>query len=464
MYESFFELREKPFSLLPDPSFLFMSHQHQQALTLLEYGLLNQAGFIILTGEIGSGKTTLMRYLLTKLDPSYTIGLISNTHQSLGDLMDWVCMALDLQMDHATKLEKYQAFVDFVIDKYAKGQRVLLIVDEAQNLGIETLEELRLLSNINADKDLVLQLMLLGQPQLRDLLRHPDLEQFAQRVSSSYHLGPIGAKETESYIRHRILIAGGTHKVFTQDACDAVHHYSKGIPRLINLICDTAFVYAYGAGERIITGDSIDEVIRSYMPNLIVSINFDEHLRATPSALTNTTLTPSEEALEATQPTEENEATITPTTVPPKATSDSDAANQRHDQPAPSGINPRPASFDVAPSGDRPESSPQPSDEKIIPRPLYHHPAQQAANHSTPNPMPSAATALQAAAGSPRHFDVHESAAVTPQRQSAIRREPQPEGRIEPQPSSYRKLLAVEEPVQQQKNPRALDGCRSWAS
>lgn len=280
MYESFFELREKPFSLLPDPGFLFMSRQHQQALTLLEYGLMNQAGFIILTGEIGSGKTTLMRHLVGRLDASFAVGLISNTHQSLGELIDWVCMAFDLKGDQNNKLEKYQSFINFLIDTYGKGRRVLLIVDEAQNLGVEKLEELRLLSNINAGKDLVLQLMLLGQPQLRDLLRQPDLEQFAQRVTASYHIGPLDQTETESYIRHRIVVAGGTREIFTRDACQAVHHYSRGLPRLINLVCDTALVYAYGADLRVIDGNAIDEFVTSHTPHLVISVDLERDGRA----------------------------------------------------------------------------------------------------------------------------------------------------------------------------------------
>ncbi len=275
MYEAFFEFREKPFSLLPDPGFLYMSRQHQQAFTLLEYGLMNQAGFIILTGDIGSGKTTLMRHLLARLDESVTVGLISNTHQSLGELMDWVCMAFDISGKHESKLEKYQAFIEFLLAAYGRGSRVLLIVDEAQNLGIEKLEELRLLSNVNAGKDLVLQLMLLGQPQLRDLLRQPELEQFAQRVTASYHIGPLDPLETESYIRHRLFIAGGTHEVFSHEACLAVHHFSKGIPRLINLICDTALVYAFGEEERFLTGAFIEELVAAHAPHLLISVDLD---------------------------------------------------------------------------------------------------------------------------------------------------------------------------------------------
>lgn len=275
MYEAFFDLHEKPFSLLPDPGFLFLSQKHQEALTLLEYGLLNQAGFIVLTGEIGSGKTTLMRYLLDRLDTDVTVGLISNTHQSLGDLIHWICLAFDIRVPGGTKLDLHQAFVDFLIDRYANGKRVLLIVDEAQNLGVEKLEELRLLSNINSGKDLILQLMLLGQPQLRDLLRHPDLEQFVQRISASYHLGRLDAQETKNYIQHRIFIAGGRYPIFSNDACHAVQHYSGGIPRIINMICDTALVYAYGAGEKKITGTAIDEFVASHANHLLIPIDRD---------------------------------------------------------------------------------------------------------------------------------------------------------------------------------------------
>lgn len=275
MYEAFFNLREKPFSLLPDPGFLFMSQKHQEALTLLEYGLLNQAGFIVLTGEIGSGKTTLMRYLLERLHEDVIVGLISHTHKSLGDLNHWICSAFDIRPPGDSKLDLHSAIIDFLIDRYSKGKRVLLIVDEAQNLGVEKLEELRLLSNINAEKDLILQLMLLGQPQLRDLLQHPDLEQFVQRVSASYHLGRLDAEETEHYIEHRIFIAGGKRPIFTKDACHAVHHYSGGIPRIINLLCDTSLVYAYGAGEKLVTGTAIDDFVSSHAPHLLIPIAGD---------------------------------------------------------------------------------------------------------------------------------------------------------------------------------------------
>ncbi|EXJ15334.1 AAA family ATPase [Imhoffiella purpurea] len=285
MYESFFGLNEKPFSLLPDPSFFYLSKIHREALTLVEYGLYSQSGFTVLTGEVGSGKTTLMRYLLHRLEDDLTIGLISNTHESLGQIMDWVCAAFELNVPPGSKLEQHQAFVDFLLSQYAKGKKTLLIIDEAQNLGLERLEEIRLLSNINADKDLVLQLLLLGQPQLRQQLRRPELEQFVQRVSASYHLGRLTSEETYRYIRHRLETAGGSKEIFTADACHAAFHYSKGIPRIINLICETALVFSYGAGEHLVTGQAIDNLIKSDASNLLFAVDAEDRVPLTEEAI-----------------------------------------------------------------------------------------------------------------------------------------------------------------------------------
>ena len=272
MYETFFGLREKPFTLLPDPGFLFLSDRHQEALTLLEYGLANQAGFIVLSGDIGVGKTTLMRHLLSRLQDSLTVGLISQTHLSLGDLMDWVCAAFGVESASSTRLSLQQAFVDFVVRQYGKGKRTLLVVDEAQNLTTEHLEQLRLLSNINADKDFVLQLMLLGQPQLRDRLREPGLEQFVQRIAASYHLRGLDEAETVRYIRHRLEVAGTEEEVFSAQACGRVYEYAKGVPRLVNLICDFALVYAYAAGRRAVDADTVEEVVDAQAGHLLVTL------------------------------------------------------------------------------------------------------------------------------------------------------------------------------------------------
>jgi type II secretory pathway predicted ATPase ExeA len=262
MYEAHFGLREKPFSLLPDPSFLYLSEKHRMALALLQYGLTNQAGFTAITGGIGTGKTTLIRHLLNNMEQNVTVGLISNTHRSFGELLQWILLAFNLEHAGKSKVELYQTFVDFMIREYSAKRRTVLIVDEAQNMAADTLEELRMLSNINADKDQVLQVILVGQQQLRDTLRRPDLVQFAQRIAVDYHLTPLTADDTRAYIHHRVAIAGGDADLFTDAACAAVHHHSNGVPRLVNLLCDIALVYGYAEQRRQIDADLVDDVAR----------------------------------------------------------------------------------------------------------------------------------------------------------------------------------------------------------
>ncbi len=262
MYESFYKLREKPFTLLPDPGFLFLSNKHRMALTLLEYGLMNQAGFTVISGDIGTGKTTLIRHLLDHMDREHTVGLISNTHRSFGELLQWILLAFNLEYANLGKVEMYRRFIDFIIDEYAHNRRVVLIVDEAQNMAADTLEELRMLSNVNADKDQALQVILVGQRELRDTLRRPDLVQFAQRISVDYHLESLSAEETVGYIRHRLEVAGGNPHLFEEDACRAVYRYSNGVPRLINLLCDTALVYGYAEQREQIDSTLVTDVAR----------------------------------------------------------------------------------------------------------------------------------------------------------------------------------------------------------
>lgn len=261
MYKAYYGLSEKPFSLLPDPQFLYRSKQHRMALALLEYSLLSQMSFSVVTGEIGAGKTTLIRHLLSTVGRDITVGLITNTRQSFGDLLQWVLLAFSLDYRGKGKVDMYQTLIDFLIAEYAKGRRTLLIVDEAQNMGVEALEELRMLSNINADKHQVLQMMLVGQPELRAILRRPNMEQFAQRIAVDYHLAPLDREETHAYIAHRLKLAGREGPdLLTEDACDAVFRYSGGIPRLINMLCDTALVYGFAEQRQEIDADVIDEV------------------------------------------------------------------------------------------------------------------------------------------------------------------------------------------------------------
>jgi len=262
MYEEHFRLREKPFSLLPNPEYLYLTEKHAAALALLEYSLMSQAGFTVIVGEIGCGKTTLLRHLLNRGDSDVAMGFISNTHPLFGELLQWVLMAFGLDYSSERKIDRYRTFVDFVTDRYAKRQRTLLAIDEAQNLAPETLEELRMLSNINTEKGQALQLILLGQPELLDTLRRPYLHQFAQRIAVDFFIEPLDFDETRSYIRHRVAVAGGKPSIFRKSSFPLIYHHSRGIPRLINLLCDTALVYGFATRRKTITAEIVEEVVR----------------------------------------------------------------------------------------------------------------------------------------------------------------------------------------------------------
>ena len=261
MYESFYGFREKPFSLTPDPEFLYLGEKHSTGLSMLRYGLLNRAGITVLTGEIGAGKTTLLRQLLNEVEEDVVVGLISNTHQSFGNLMQWVAVAFDLASDSDSKAVLYDRFAAFLIEQYGAGKRTVLIVDEAQNLDDATLEELRLLSNINADKHQLLQLVLVGQPELRETLRSPRLVQFVERIAVDYHLGPLGVEETARYIDNRIETAGGRPGIFSPAACRFIHYQCAGVPRLVNAVCDTALVYGFAGQADVITAELVYDMV-----------------------------------------------------------------------------------------------------------------------------------------------------------------------------------------------------------
>jgi type II secretory pathway predicted ATPase ExeA len=280
MYENFYRLREKPFALTPDPHFLYLAEHHVLALALLEYGVTQQAGFSLITGEVGCGKTTLIRHLLGRLDRDFTVGLISNTHHAFGRLLQWVALAFGLDFKGKANVDLYQAFTAFLIEQYGKGQRVVLIVDEAQNLGLRTLEELRVLSNVNADKHLVVQMVLVGQPELRDTLRRPELRQLAQRISVDYHLGVLRNAETHAYVRHRLRVAGGIDDIFETEAIEFVHACTGGVPRLINSLCDIALVYGYAEQKQKIDVEFVAQVARERIANGIAPLKLPDHLTA----------------------------------------------------------------------------------------------------------------------------------------------------------------------------------------
>jgi general secretion pathway protein A len=223
--------------------------------------VLNDAQFTVITGEVGSGKTTLVRHLLRKLDPRQTnVGLISNTPRGRDELLQWIMMSLNLPGE-GTVPTLLRTLQDFLYSQRPHGRRTVLIVDEAQNLGEGALEGLRMLSNINVDKYQYLQTILVGQPQLKETLLSPELLQFAQRVSSDFHLTPLGRDEVGDYIGFRLSAAGAHVHLFTNEACLTVADASHGIPRMINILCDTALVYGYSAGADQINRKLMDQVI-----------------------------------------------------------------------------------------------------------------------------------------------------------------------------------------------------------
>jgi general secretion pathway protein A len=261
MYERHFGFTSKPFALTPDPAFLYLSRQHAMAMTMLEYGLASQAAFSLLTGEIGSGKTTLIRCLLRGLGNQVAVGLISNTHGRFNSIHGWALSALGIAPTDDSDIAQYEALVDSFVREYGNGRRTLLILDEAQNLSVEVLEELRLLSNVNSEKDLVLQILLVGQPELRLKLARPELRQFAQRISVNFHLRPLDLTETHAYIRHRLTIAGGDEDLFLPDAIEFVYTRTNGVPRLVNHLCDFALVYAFAEHRKDIDAELVSQVV-----------------------------------------------------------------------------------------------------------------------------------------------------------------------------------------------------------
>lgn len=261
-YLDHFGFSIRPFSILPDPGMLFWSDKHRKAFAVLEYGLMTRAPLTVVTGEVGAGKTTLIQALLRKADDDMRVGLISNARGDRGDLLRWILNAFDIPAPaDADYVRLFQIFQDFVLTEYAAGHLVVLIFDEAQNLGAETLEELRMLTNINSGTDELLQLVLLGQPELRDIITRPELRQFAQRVSATFHLGSFDEANSVAYIRHRLHHAGGTGDEIGDEAARRIHAESRGVPRMINKIADLSLVYAAAAGLPAVNVELVDELI-----------------------------------------------------------------------------------------------------------------------------------------------------------------------------------------------------------
>jgi type II secretory pathway predicted ATPase ExeA len=261
MYEAFYSLKTKPFSIIPDPDFLYWAGPHSMAFAMLEYGVLNHAGFTVITGEVGAGKTTLIMHLLNRLPGDVTVGFVSNTQGDRGDLLTWIMMSLNQEFEGLSYAGLYKRFEEFLKQQHARRRRTVLIIDEAQNLGARALEELRMMSNMNTSRQELLQIILTGQPELKVLLSRPELRQFAQRVSSDFHLNLLGPEDVPAYIEHRLRVAGAERRLFTEDATQLIYEDTRGTPRLINVLCETALMYGFATEASEISQELVEAVL-----------------------------------------------------------------------------------------------------------------------------------------------------------------------------------------------------------
>ena len=256
MYTQHFRLTEQPFSIAPNPRYLYLSPQHREALAHLLYGIGVGGGFVVLTGEVGTGKTTLCRALLDQLPEDVDIALIFNPRMNSRELLAGICDELHIAYPgpKASLKQLIDALNQHLLDAHARGRRVIALIDEAQNLRFDVLEQVRLLTNLETNQTKLLQIILVGQPELNQILDRPNLRQLSQRITARYHLNPLSLAETRDYIRHRMAVASGSDEAFTRTALRAIHRKARGIPRLINLIADRALLGAYTLGKQKVSG------------------------------------------------------------------------------------------------------------------------------------------------------------------------------------------------------------------
>ncbi len=249
MYKEYYNLKEDPFNVTSDPDFFFSSLRHAEAYSHLLYGIKQRKGILVLTGEIGTGKTTLCRTLLSRLDHTIKTALVLNPKFSDVQLLKLILKDLGIQQDLKNKFALIDALNEFLLKETSKGNNVVILIDEAQNLKVNQLEQIRLLSNLETEKAKLLQIILVGQPELYDVLKLPELRQLNQRVTVRYHITPLDKNEMKDYINHRLLVASGANakpKVkFTAEAIEGIYNLSKGIPRMINILCDRALLAGY---------------------------------------------------------------------------------------------------------------------------------------------------------------------------------------------------------------------------
>jgi putative secretion ATPase (PEP-CTERM system associated) len=314
VYERFFSLRERPFALSPDPDYLYRSRVHSEALSYLRYGIEGHAGFIVITGEIGSGKTTLLQTALRGVDKHTAVARVVNTQLDARDLIEAVM--LDFGLTPETGLSKprlLRVLAEYLVEQRVNGRLALLVIDEAQNLSLAALEEVRMLSNLETEKSKLIQIALVGQPELRAMMSRPELEQLRQRVTVSYHLPALDVEETAAYINHRLgRAATGTPLVFPREVTDLVHVCSRGVPRRINVIADAILLYGYGEGQREITLDLAHKAIDELKTSGILTMD-------APAAVTPSPLPAPAAVTQSAAPTAPAPAPVTAATAPATA-------------------------------------------------------------------------------------------------------------------------------------------------
>jgi general secretion pathway protein A len=261
MYTTYFGFKEKPFSIAPDPRYLYMSELHREALAHLLYGISSDGCFILLTGDVGTGKTTVCRCLLEQLPDNTDVALIVNPRLTDLELLETICDELEISLEEGERSAKF--YIDnlnrYLLGAHARGRNTALLIDEAQNLSLDLLELLRLLTNLETPKKKLLKIVLLGQSELRQILENSGADQISQRITSRYHLLPLGRADVFAYIRHRLLVAGVREKLFSEAALARIYLLTQGIPRLINVVCDRALLGAYVEGRYVVNVGIVDQ-------------------------------------------------------------------------------------------------------------------------------------------------------------------------------------------------------------
>ena len=288
MYELFYGFRERPFTVTPDVRFFFPSAKHQEALDSLYYAVTQRLGFVVVTGDIGAGKTTVCRALLKRLPATTRVAMITNTKLTSRSLISMILDEFELPVgDREPRWKLLARLNEFLIQSLSRDENVVLVIDEGQNLPPSILEEVRLLSNLETEQSKLLQIILMGQPELRKKLDLPNLAQFKQRVAVAYHLQPLDANETKAYIRHRQSKAGAKVSAFTPEAVDVIYGYSRGVPRLVNLACERGLLFGYAERVKPVDGLMMEEVVLELLP---YHSGFQPHLAAVSSSANDQSL------------------------------------------------------------------------------------------------------------------------------------------------------------------------------